>query len=123
VQPVYLFNLASQHAEWLSTRQTTVAENVANANMPNYRARDIEPFERTLNQATLAMRATDPRHASFAASPARPSAFEGKVAETIGGGVSLEQELIKAGEITRDYSLNVSIVKSFHRMWMSSVKG
>ena len=37
--------------------------------------------------------------------------------------VSLEKELIKAGEVSRDYALNVNIVKSFHRMWMASVKG
>jgi flagellar basal-body rod protein FlgB len=123
VQPVYLFNLAFQHAEWLSVRQTTVAENIANSNTPNYRAREVEPFETTLNQTNLAMRSTDPRHASLAVSSSRPSTFESKVAETAGGGVSLEQQLIKAGEITRDYSLNVSIVKSFHRMWMSSIKG
>ena len=39
-----------------------------------------------------------------------------------GNSVSLEQELIKAGEVNRDYALNTSIVRSFHRMLMASVK-
>ena len=40
-----------------------------------------------------------------------------------GNDVSLDKELIKAGEVARDFSLNTGIVKSFHRMWMASVKG
>jgi flagellar basal-body rod protein FlgB len=122
VQPVYLFDLAFQRAHWLSVRQTAVAENVANANSPNYRARDVEPFQETLNRTGLAMRATNPRHISFAEPLARESAFKASIAQT-GNDVNLEQELIKAGEVSRDYSLNTSIVKSFHRMWMASVKG
>lgn len=37
MQPVNLFDLATQQAKWLSVRQTTVASNVANINTPGYR--------------------------------------------------------------------------------------
>ena len=120
VQPVYLFDLAFRRAQWLSTRQTTIAENVANANTPGYRARDIEGFEATLDRTELAMMTTDPRHIAFTPSPAHTSAFESKTSK--GNDVKLETELIKAGEVSRDYALNVSVVKTFHRMWMASVK-
>lgn len=123
VQPVYLFDLALQRAHWLSARQATIAENIVNANTPNYRAREVEPFEAALNRTDLATRATNPRHVSLELSPVRPSSFQRQDSYTVGNGVSLEKELIKAGEVSREYSLNVSIVKSFHRMWMSSVKG
>jgi flagellar basal-body rod protein FlgB len=125
VQPIYLFDLAFQRAQWLSVRQTTVAENVANANTPNFRARDVEPFEATLDKTALDMAATKPGHISLASAPARAEAG-GKRNWDItsrGNDVSLEKEMIKAGEVSRDYSLNVNIVKSFHRMWMASVKG
>ena len=36
--------------------------------------------------------------------------------------VSLEQELIKAGEVNRQHTLNTTIVKSFHRMLLTSVR-
>ena len=36
--------------------------------------------------------------------------------------VSIEKELMKAGEIGRNYNLNTSIVKSFQRMMLASVK-
>ena len=39
-----------------------------------------------------------------------------------GNTVSLENEMIKAGEVGRDYSLNTNIVKAFHAMLMQSVK-
>ena len=121
MQPVYLFDLAFQRAEWLSTRQTTIAENVANANTPGYRSRDIGDFQATLDRTELAMRTTDTRHIAFEPSPARTSAFKDQA--TRGSDVKLEEELIKAGEVSRDYALNVSVVKTFHRMWMTSLKG
>jgi flagellar basal-body rod protein FlgB len=40
-----------------------------------------------------------------------------------GNSVSLEQEMIKAGDVNRDFSLNTNIVKAFHRMLLASVKG
>ena len=39
-----------------------------------------------------------------------------------GNSVSLEQELIKAGEVNRAYRLNTSVVKAFHRMLLASAK-
>jgi flagellar basal-body rod protein FlgB len=121
VQPVYLFDLASQRAQWLTDRQTTIAENVANANTPGYRARDIENFQATLDRTDLAMTTTNARHVAFTPSPAHTSSFGHKV--TQGNDVKLESELIKAGDVSRDYALNVSVVKAFHRMWMASLKG
>ena len=46
--PVQLFELASQQAHWLSARQVAVAENIANANTPGYKAADVPPFESRL---------------------------------------------------------------------------
>ena len=123
MQPIYLFDLAFQRSQWLSVRQTTVAENVANANTPNYRARDVGPFEATLDKPGLAMAATNPGHLSLGTSQVRAASAKSWDITSRGNDVSVEKELIKGGEVSRDYALNVSIVKSFHRMWMASVKG
>ena len=124
VQPVYLFDLAFQRAQWLSARQATVAENVANANSPNFRARDIEPFEAILDRTALEMNSTRPGHISLAGAQVHTSPKSRTWDVTSNGNdVSLEKELIKAGEVTRDYSLTVAIVKSFHRIWMAGVRG
>lgn len=123
--PVYLLDLASRQAQWLSARQTTISGNIANANTPGYRAKDIEPFVDVLDKTKLTMVATSNGHIGFDAS--RPEAMKIRKADTWDtvysrNSVSLEQELIKAGEIDRQHSLNTSIVKSFHRMLMSSVR-
>lgn len=39
-----------------------------------------------------------------------------------GNSVSLEQEMIKGNDVNRDYSMNSAVVRSFHRMLLSSVK-
>lgn len=123
--PVYLFDLASRQAQWLAARQSTISGNIANANTPGYRAKDIEPFSSVLDKTKLTMVATNSGHIGFDA--ARPEGTRVKKADTwdtvySNNSVSLEQELIKAGEIERQHSLNTSIVKAFHRMLMSSVR-
>jgi flagellar basal-body rod protein FlgB len=123
--PVYLFDLASRQSQWLAARQTTISGNVANANTPGYRARDVEPFADVLDKTKLIMAATNDSHIGVA--PSKGEASKVKKADSWDtvyskNSVSLEQELIKSGEVSRQHSLNTSIVKSFHRMLMSSVR-
>ncbi len=106
MDPVNLFDLASQQARWLSVRQTTIAGNVANANTPGYRAKDVEPFERVLDRTRVAMTATQAGHLSGGATEAGYAvrAEESQTAilpseNTVG----LEDELIKAGEVRRSF--------------------
>jgi flagellar basal-body rod protein FlgB len=123
--PVYLFDLASRQAQWLAARQTTISGNVANANTPGYRARDVEPFADVLDKTKLVMAATNGGH--IGTSPTRAEATKVKKSESWDtvyskNSVSLEQELIKAGEVNRQHTLNTTIVKSFHRMLLTSVR-
>lgn len=123
--PIYLFDVASQQARWLSARQAVVASNVANANTPRFKARDVEPFSKVMDKTALTMTATNAAHMGVDANKVRSAkvnAAESWSVSHSGNSVSLEQELTKAGEINRHYSLNTAIVKSFHRMLLSSVK-
>ncbi len=126
MQPIYLFNLASQHNRWLSVRQAAIAGNIANANTPGFKAQDVAPFETVLDATQLTMTATQPGHITPA--PANVPAPEVRVHKPwevmhSGNSVSLEQELLKAGEVNRAYALDTSMVKAFHRMLLTSVKG
>lgn len=123
--PVYLFDLASSHARWLSLRQATVSANVANANTPGYRAQDIEPFSKLLDEKVVALAVTSPLHLTTTETSLRPQGTRKEDSWEVvhsGNSVSLEQEMLKAGDINRDYSLGAAIVKSFHRMLMTSAK-
>ena len=117
-------DLASSHERWLSLRQASVSANVANANTPGYRARDIEPFNQILEAKVVPVTVTSPMHITTGSRVEAQAMRNEKSWETVhsGNSVSLEQEMLKAGDINRDYSLNTAIVKSFHRMFMSSMK-
>lgn len=40
-----LFRMMNRKMNWLTQRQEVLAENVANADTPNYKSRDIVPFD------------------------------------------------------------------------------
>ena len=122
--PLYLMELASSQAKWLELRQSTIATNVANANTPGYRAQDIEPFSKIIESKVVPVTVTSPAHITTGSSVEAQGMRKEKSWETVhsGNSVSLEQEMLKAGDINRDYSLNTAIVKSFHRMFMTSMK-
>jgi flagellar basal-body rod protein FlgB len=125
MEGIHLFDLAERQAHWLSVRQRTVASNIANANTPGFKASDVVPFADTLQKTQLTMVATNPADLSGDASadPAvdvRPDRVQ---AESYSGNtVSLEQELVKAGDVNRDYSLNTNIVRAFQQMFLLAVK-
>ena len=125
MEPVFLTKLVSNSNDWLSVRQATIAENIANANTPGFRSKDLEPFTTVISKTQLAMTATHDGHLGQTMEAARKSDVEKVDSWTVthsGNSVSLEQELMKAGEVARDHSLNASIAKSFHRMYLSIVK-
>jgi flagellar basal-body rod protein FlgB len=125
LSPIYLLELASQQAQWLSARQRITATNIANANTPEYKAMDIQPFADVLDKTQFAMAATNNAHMlpegnDFTAT--RPAATDTWETTLSGNSVSLEQEMMKEGEINRSFTLNANIKRAFHQMLMLSAK-
>lgn len=126
VDSVNLFNLAAQQARWLAVRQNAVAGNIANANTPGYQAMDVEPFEKVLDRTGVTLARTDAGHIGGRAGESGFAVgVDGQTAALMpsGNDVTLEGELMKAGDIRRSFELNTAIVKAFHRMMMMSSKG
>lgn len=122
---IYLLQLASQQTQWLSARQRATATNIANANTPGYTSMDIQPFADVLDKTQITMASTNSAHLlpegnDFTAS--RPAATDSWETTFSGNSVSLEQELMKEGDINRSYTLNANIKRAFHQMLMLSVK-
>ncbi len=122
---IHLFDLASQQARWLTVRQTAVAQNVANANTPGYKALDIPPFEDVFESMKLTMASTNSSH--IGADPLDLADIVVKEnmpweVSHSGNSVSLEQEMIKASDVNRAYALNTSVVRAFNQMLSASVK-
>jgi flagellar basal-body rod protein FlgB len=125
VETLALFSLASQKASWLSTRQSVIAANVANANTPGYRAQDVTPFSSVLAHLQLPMASTASGHIqpdALAGSKSRVKTTESWDVVYSGNSVNLEQEMLKAGQVSGAHALEVGVVRSFHQMLMSAVK-
>ncbi|MCC0037835.1 MAG: flagellar basal body rod protein FlgB [Brucellaceae bacterium] len=125
MEPVNLFKLASQQANWLSVRQAAVAGNIANVNTPGYKAVDVEPFEQVLDKTRVTLQATQVGHLRGGATG---DSFSVKTnSDDVAmmpseNSVVLENELMNAGEISRSFELNTAIVKAFHRMVLMTVR-
>lgn len=126
MDPINFFSLASQQNRWLSVRQSMVAQNVANANTPGYKAVDVEPFEAVLNSTGVEMRKTQATHMGPTGVAGSDAAMEENAKWQVvhsGNSVSLEEQMLKAGEVSGAYARNTSVMKTFHRMLLASSRG
>lgn len=105
-------------AKHAAARQSVITQNVANADTPGYRARDVTPFSETFRSSqNVAMRATRQGHTSGMANPSangpeardvyRPGAMSPN-----GNSVSLETEMMAAAEAKRDHDLALTVYKT-----------
>ena len=65
ITDIPILSMLRTRMQWHQERQLVLAENVANADTPNYRARDLAPptFDSALQTASLTLARTDPGHA------------------------------------------------------------
>lgn len=122
---VYLYKLAAQRTEWLNVRQSLIAGNVSNANTPGFQAQDLQPFSSVLDHTSITMASDNPGHimpTELDLNPAKPEDEDSANATLSGNSVNLESEMIKLGDVNRDYSTTNAIKKIFHQMMMSALK-
>lgn len=103
--------------QWHQARQKLLAENVANADMPGFRPRDLAlpSFDRATGTATstgVGLTLTSAGHIAadgdtgIGAEPRRAKEFEIRPS---GNGVNLEDEMMKSGDNQSDYQLAASL--------------
>ena len=127
MQPIQLFALASKQAEWLSVRQEVVANNIANANTPQYKAKDVASFDAVLDNTSMRMSRTNAAHFGDSQLSNNVKVEDAALNDEIGiqesgNTVAVSKELSKAGEIKRQYELSANLVKSFNSMMLLTVK-
>ncbi len=127
MQPIQLFALASKQAEWLSVRQEVVATNIANANTPQYRAKDVASFDAVMDNTSMRMARTNAAHFGDSTLSNNVKVEDAALNDEIGiqesgNTVALSKELSKAGEIKRQYELSSNLVQSFNSMMLLTVK-
>ncbi len=112
-----IFRMAQAMAVHASARQSLIAENVAQADTPGYKARDIASFAEMYRDQTKPqiLRTTRPGH--FGAAP--PLQFSESLAVMSDGNespngntVSLEAEMVKAADVRQENDMAIAIYKS-----------
>lgn len=108
-----LTRMAQALAAHAGSRLTLAAQNVANADTPGYRARDLPDFAAVYDWGGPQMRATRPEHFGGAGGmvPARPI-DAGGWADPNGNTVSLEAEMIRASDIRQSHDMALAVYRS-----------
>ncbi len=123
------FQLASQRMSWLGARQAVISENIANADTPEYRAKEVSGFDEMLEarRPSQGLAVTDPSHIRTTASTpdgvrieSDPEAWETALD---GNNVVLEQQTIKAAEVAGSYQLAAELYRKGHDLLTVAVTG
>ena len=99
----------SRHAE---ARGLEIARNVANADTPGYRARDLKPFEQTFAESAgaLPLRTTRPGHLPGREDFAGWQVVDASDGESPNGNtVSLEDQMVKSAEVRQNHDTALAV--------------
>lgn len=125
-----LFSAVKTRLNWLTQRQEVLAQNVANADTPRYRATDLKPYsfsdiiKRTSGQLNMAV--TDGSH-----QPGRRKRIRDFAEETIrqpfetapnGNSVVLEEQMAKVNETHTKHQLVTQLYKKHLGMIAAAVR-
>ena len=126
-----IFAVLSKRMDWLGQRQRVLADNIANADTPNFRPSDLnaDEFRRVLQNHSPNV---DPRttHAAHlrgtvaSGGPAR-AVRQDKAWETSpsGNAVVLEEQLIKVSRTQSDYQTMVNLYRKHMDMFRTALRG
>jgi flagellar basal-body rod protein FlgB len=115
ISGISIFSLLRAKMHWHQERQRLLAENIANADTPGFRARDLAPFKadpRTTSAASIVLLRTDPAHAAgFDVQTSRFPVDQRSNYEVrpTGNAVNLENEMLKLGSNQMDYQTVTSL--------------
>jgi len=107
-----IFRMAGSLLRHAAARQAVISANVANADTPGYRARDVAGFSETYRRNdAAALRVTRPGHMRAPADTAEFRVIVTGDGETSpdGNSVSLEAEMVKAAEVRNQHELALSV--------------
>jgi flagellar basal-body rod protein FlgB len=114
--------LAERRLAWLDARQRVLAENIAHADTPGYRPKDLTDFAAMLRGGGVDLARTQPGHlATSGGSPkARADRFATETSPN-GNGVSLDREAMKIAESDTAHALATRLHKSWLGMFSSAL--
>ena len=112
-----LFRLAEKRLNWVEQRQQVLAQNIANAYTPNFKAHDLSPFESSLAEQGVAVVRTDPAHLEGIHSPAAGREQPGHGKAPDGNTVALEEQLGKVADTASTQELVTNLYHKYQGMF------
>ena len=114
ISDIPILTMLRERMQWHQARETVLAENVANADTPNYQAKDLAPpdFERELTTASLALDQTEPGHIAGEASGGSQFATDASGRYEVtprGNSVTHEDEMMKVASNQMDFEAAASM--------------
>lgn len=115
IDGISLFTTMTQKMDYLTTRHTLLAQNVANADTPGYESHDLRTFTEALRTVKpVGMTASHGRHmvSNLGGTTFREETHVGgwEVAPS-GNEVTLEEQMIEAADNSRDYRLATNLMQ------------
>jgi flagellar basal-body rod protein FlgB len=132
VQQLGLFQALGAKMNYLDQRQKVIAQNIANANTPDYKPKDLEKVDfssvlssLTGDSATITPSMTSPGHLSPNALPmdeakSRDMKKTYDVMPT-GNAVVMEEQAVKSAETMTDYNLMTAIYQKNINMYRTAL--
>ena len=128
VENIPLLSGLAARLQFLAARTSVIAENIANADTPNYVARDMEkPNFRAMANDAAQLRVSDPKHMTsgrpgVGGGYAVKSAPDGEASLT-GNQVSIETQAMKLSDTRQDYALASSLYRKGLSMLRLAARG
>ena len=122
---IALFDLAEKRLQWTAQRQNVLAANIANANTPGYKGRDLQSFDKVLAGATAAVAPaqTQPAHLGGTL----PSTTIGVVRDQAGpsgldgNNIQLDAQLTRVADTETTQGLVTNIWKTYMGMFNTAL--
>lgn len=107
-----LTKMAHALASHAGTRLSVIANNTANADTPNFRAKDVVDFYKFYkNEVSFTSRSTRPEHLNYAEEDTAPLVETGDSMSPNGNDVSLDMQMMKAVEARQSHELALSVYR------------
>lgn len=129
ISNLQIFGALKQRMQWHQTRQGLLAENVANAETPGYRGRDLKEFNlnEVMRNASVAQVTTEAtRMGHYEVSSSRTNGFDAARLNSFeitpeGNGVTLEDEMMKISSNQMDYQTATTIYQRSMRLMRTAL--
>ena len=124
-----IFKLMSRKMDWLTQRQQVISQNIANANTPEYKGRDLKSFSfraALSDNRRLTPAATDSSHLAGTRGPGG-LAKEHKVRDPYetapdGNNVVLEEQMMRMSQNAMDYQTMTNLYKKQVMMMKMAIR-